>query len=103
MAECPFCKTEIHNEASICRSCGAEKVNSFGGHFNKAFKETQHAAGALAFAGLLISAPIGLLVGMNIHGIVGFFAFLFFFGFFISLPALLKTLIFRRNNTIWYR
>ncbi|MTC07455.1 hypothetical protein GKR51_04755 [Providencia sp. wls1948] len=103
MAECPFCKSEVHDEASICRSCGAEKVDSFGGHFNKAFKETQHGVAPLGFVGLLIGGLLGLSVGMNSNGVLGFIVFIIILLFFITLPALLRTLLFRRNKTIWYR
>lgn len=103
MSECPFCKTEVKDDAFVCRGCGAEKVNSFWGNFNRAFKEMHSSISALGFFALVISAPFGLVSWVNFNGVIAFVVFIFIFSFVISLPALLKTILFRRNKTIWYR
>ncbi|HEM7146954.1 hypothetical protein [Providencia rettgeri] len=104
MAECPFCRTEVHNEATICKSCGAEKVDTFWGNFNHNFKKNQHAAiRVLAIPGLLVGALVGVSVGTNSTAFIGGIAFVFGFAATVALPSLLRTLIFERNKTYWYR
>lgn len=58
MSECPFCKAEVHAEASVCRGCGAEKVQGY---------VSQSKVKGLVAVGALIGIPVGVAVNLMSH------------------------------------
>lgn len=103
MSECPFCRSEVHEEAVICPKCNAEKVSGWLGNFEKSVAETQAASKMLGFFGLLIGVVFGFGVGMSYGTPLG--VFVGFISFFVVTfaAAILRTLLFKRGKTIWYR
>lgn len=105
MAECPFCRSSVHDDADVCRSCNAEKVTTFKGHLDRAARAMGPACGMLF---MFIGLPIGLLIGMGVGSVLGSEA-----GVICGLigaiivgfsPAILKAaFICRKRKVSWYR
>ncbi|QTF07374.1 hypothetical protein HC231_05095 [Brenneria izadpanahii] len=53
MSECPFCKAAVHEDASVCRGCGAERVKGY---------VSQQTMKFLAIVGTLLGIPAGFIV-----------------------------------------
>lgn len=95
MPECPFCKSVVRDEATICRSCGAEKVSSFSRHIQKRERQVV----ATIFPCALFGAIFGVCGGVMTHSlVVGYGIFIVM----LLLPFLV-IYISKRNKTIWYR
>ncbi|WP_437609198.1 hypothetical protein [Erwinia sp. V71] len=95
MSECPFCKAAVHEEATVCRGCGAEKVSSLARHLQK--QERQVAATIIPCG--IVGAIFGVCAGVMAHSsVVGY-------GIFILMLLLPILVIYfsKRNKTIWYR
>ena len=95
MSDCPFCKSPVHDGASVCRSCGAEKVRTVQRHLKL---QERKVGVATKFCGFL-GGFIGLLVGLSIKSFaIGISIFVI--GLFLPL---LFFCILNRNKTLWYR
>lgn len=53
MSECPFCKAEVPQGASVCRGCGAEKVQGY---------VSQQTMKFLVIVGTILGIPAGFIV-----------------------------------------
>ena len=60
MAQCPHCMTDIHDEASVCPSCGAKKGVYGPGWTADDYVGRAKVIAALAGFFLLITLPIGI-------------------------------------------
>ncbi len=58
MSECPFCRTEVQQDASVCRGCGAERVKGY---------VSQQTIKGLAISGTILSIPTAFIVAYAIH------------------------------------
>lgn len=53
MSECPFCRAEVQQGASVCRGCGAEKVRGY---------VSQQTMKGLVITGSVLAVPAGFIV-----------------------------------------
>ena len=53
MSECPFCKAAVHEDASVCHGCGAERVKGY---------VSQQTMKGLVVVGTIIGIPTGFVM-----------------------------------------
>ena len=53
MSECPFCSTAVPESASVCRGCGAEKVQGY---------VSQQTMKGLVAVGTIVGIPAGFIM-----------------------------------------
>ncbi|WP_411165306.1 hypothetical protein [Klebsiella oxytoca] len=53
MSECPFCRAEVPQGASVCRGCGAERVEGY---------VSQQTMKGLVVVGTIIGIPAGFVM-----------------------------------------
>ncbi|MGE6052733.1 hypothetical protein ACQJ2V_04325 [Klebsiella variicola subsp. variicola] len=53
MSECPFCKAAVHEDASVCRGCGAERVKGY---------VSQQTMKGLVVGGTTVGIPAGFVM-----------------------------------------
>ncbi|MBK1596617.1 hypothetical protein H8S41_00700 [Klebsiella pneumoniae] len=58
MSECPFCKAVVHEDASVCRGCGAERVKGY---------VSQQTMKFLAVVGTILGIPTAFVVAFAAH------------------------------------
>lgn len=58
MSECPFCRAEVQQGASVCRGCGAEKVT---GYVDKQLMKV------LVGIGMVIALPVSFVIMFSTH------------------------------------
>lgn len=58
MSECPFCGTAVSESASVCRGCGAEKVQGY---------VSQQTIKFLAVVGTILGIPTACFVAYVTH------------------------------------
>lgn len=58
MSECPFCRTAVQQGASVCRGCGAEKVQGY---------VSQQTIKFLAVVGTILGIPTAFFVAYVTH------------------------------------
>ncbi|UGA50150.1 MULTISPECIES: hypothetical protein [Dickeya] len=58
MSECPFCRTEVQQGASVCRGCGAEEVKGY---------VSQQTIKFLAITGTILGIPTAFFVAFVTH------------------------------------
>ena len=104
MAVCPFCKSQVHEDADVCSSCNAEKVTTFFGHLEHAIQATKPMWGMFAMVGLLLGVFVGFNVGMNSIQLFGWISGVLTCVIVTIFPALLRTAVICRNGKVkWYR
>ncbi|HAY5199153.1 hypothetical protein ACO1Y9_24450 [Klebsiella quasipneumoniae] len=104
MAVCPFCKSQVHEDADVCSSCNAEKVTTFFGHLEHAIQATKPMLGMFAMVGLLLGVFVGFNVGMNSIQLFGWISGVLTCVIVTIFPALLRTAVICRNGKVkWYR
>ena len=104
MAVCPFCKSQVHEDADVCSSCNAEKVTTFFGHLEHAIQATKPMLGMFAMVGLLLGVFVGFNVGMNSIQLFGWISGVLTCVIVTIFPALLRTAVICRNGIVkWYR
>lgn len=54
MAICPFCKSTVSDDATVCPKCHAEKETTFKGHFERAAEQMKPMLTLFGMFGLLI-------------------------------------------------
>lgn len=104
MAVCPFCKSQVHEDADVCSCCNAEKVTTFFGHLEHAIQATKPMLGMFAMVGLLLGVFVGFNVGMNSIQLFGWISGVLTCVIVTIFPALLRTAVICRNGKVkWYR
>jgi len=58
MSECPFCRTAVQQDASVCRGCGAEKVQGY---------VSQQTIKFLAVVGTILGIPTAFFIAYVTH------------------------------------
>ena len=58
MSECPFCRSSVQEGASVCRGCGAEKVQGY---------VSQQTIKFLAVVGMILGIPTAFFVAYVTH------------------------------------
>lgn len=96
MAQCPHCMTDIHDEASVCPSCGAKK-----GVYGPGWTAEDYVGRAKVIAAL---AGFFLLVGVGflIAGQGGIFILIAIVALFVGCLAVV-TLVMSGGKEKWYR
>jgi len=104
MAVCPFCKSQIHEDAEVCSSCNAEKVTTFSGNLERAIQAMKPMLGMFAMIGLILGVLVGFNVGVNSIQLFGWISGAIVCVIVTIFPALLKTAVICRNGKVrWYR
>ena len=102
MAICPFCKSTVSDDATVCPKCHAEKETTFKGHFERAAEQMKPMLTLFGMFGLLIGFSFGTLIGLKTFWIAGFLVCVVIFIFVTFFPAIIKAL-FKKNKVVWYR
>ena len=104
MAVCPFCKSQVHDDAEVCSSCNAEKVTTFSGNLERSIQAMKPMIGMFGFIGLILGFPVGITIGMNSIPLFGWISGAIVCVIASISPALLKTAVMCRNGKVrWYR
>lgn len=102
MTICPFCKSVVNDDATVCPNCNAEKETTFQGHFKRAVEKIKPTLGLTGMFGLLVGFACGMYIGIQTFALVGFIVGFVVFFFVMFLPAIIRAL-FKINNVVWYR
>lgn len=102
MAICPFCKSTVSDDATVCPKCHAEKVTTFKGHFEKAVEQIKPLLRLFGMLGLLMGFLFGTVIGLKTFLIAGFIVGVVIFILVTFFPAIIKAL-FKKNKVVWYR
>jgi hypothetical protein len=91
MAQCPFCMTEIHDEATVCRGCGAQKGYTTAA--GRVYGKSQTIGYGIVLPAIFLVLPFpffGLRVATLLWGAV------------LAIPIVLSANRLRGNG-VWYR